>query len=274
MSAIGGGAGLAALAAVASMGTPAVAAGTLPTLALTMTGKTITAPASVPAGAYNVVSTVSGEAVGSPTLVKLAPGVTFPEAFSQVASHGGDPNALQGYASITFNPEAPKGVSSAQTVLTPGNWVALDSESNNPAKWPVTQFTVTANSAPAALPGAQATIKAEEFRFTGPAKLHRGEMLRVEDAGYLVHMIIALPVKNAAKAKALSVVLRAGLDKKAQKLVSGPPVQFLGSVSPGAVQQAAITARPGYYVLACFMDTQDGREHTRLGMVKTVRITK
>ena len=274
MSAVGGGAGLAALAAVASMGTPAVAAGSLPTFALALSGKSITAPASVPAGAYNVVSTVAGEAEGSPTLVKLAPGVTFPEAFGAVGSRGGDPNALQGLASITYNTVAPKGASSAETQLTPGNWVALDTVANNPAKWPVTQFTVTASSTPAALPSPQATIRTEEFKFVGPSTLHTGEMLRVENDGYLVHMVIALPVKNAKKAKALSVLLRAGLDRKAQKLVSGPPVTFVGTFSPGGMQQAPITAKPGTYVLACFMDTQDHREHSQLGMLKTIRITK
>ena len=32
--------------------------------------------------------------------------------------------------------------------------------------------------------------------------------------------------------------------------------------SPGAMQQEVLNAKPGYYVQACFMDTQDGREHT------------
>ena len=75
-------AGMVVAAVAAASGATATAAGTLPTLALTMTGKSITATSSVPAGAVNVVSTVSGEAVGSPTLVRLDPGVTFAQAFS------------------------------------------------------------------------------------------------------------------------------------------------------------------------------------------------
>jgi hypothetical protein len=35
-----------------------------------------------------------------------------------------------------------------------------------------------------------------------------------------------------------------------------------------------VTARPGIYVLVCFMDTQDHREHTRLGMERTIQIVK
>jgi hypothetical protein len=35
-----------------------------------------------------------------------------------------------------------------------------------------------------------------------------------------------------------------------------------------------VNVRPGFWVLACFMDTQDGREHTRLGMERVIHITK
>lgn len=267
-------AGMVVAAIAAASGATATAAGTLPTLALTMTGKSITATPSVPAGAVNVVSTVSGEAVGSPTVVRLEPGVTFPQAFAAAGSHNGDPNALDGLATIVANPSAPKGTSNAQTVLTPGDYVALDTEGDNPQKWPHTNFTVTANAAPASLAKPQATVKAEEFRFTGPSKLHHGQLVRFENDGYLYHMIIALPVKNKAGAKALSAQLLAGNDRKAQKLVSGVPDQWMGTVGHGAMHQQVLNAKPGTYVLACFMGTQDGREHTRLGMVRTIQVVK
>src|SRR6202012_2584659 len=160
--------GMVVAAIAAICGATATAAGTLPTLALTMTGKSITATSTVPAGAVNVVSTVAGEAVASPTLVRLDPGVTFAQAFHAAISHGGDPNALDGLASIVANPMAPKGTSSAQTVLTPGQYVALDTVADNPAKWPHVNFTVAANPAPASLAKPQATVASQEFRFVGP----------------------------------------------------------------------------------------------------------
>ena len=79
-----------ALVALAAGGASATAAGTLPTFAVTMTGSSISAPSTVPAGAVNVVSTVSGEAAGSPTLVHLAPGVTFQQAFAAVHAAAGE----------------------------------------------------------------------------------------------------------------------------------------------------------------------------------------
>lgn len=246
----------------------------MPTLTLTLTGNSITATSSVPAGAVNVVSTVSGEPAGSPTLVRLAPGVTFPQAFSAVQAAGGDPNALQGLASIVMSPQVNKGTSSVQTTLTAGNYVALDTEKGNPTKWPETTFTVTPSASPAPLPVAGATVATEEFRILSPKTLHNGEVVRFVNKGYLVHMVIALPVKNRAAAKELSALLLAGKDNKAMKLVTGPPPGFVGTFSPGGIQQQTISAKPGTYVLVCFMNTQDGREHTQLGMETTVQITK
>lgn len=267
-------AGLMVAAVVAISGATATAAGALPTLALTMNGKSITATSSVPAGAVNIVSTVSGEPVASPTLVRLEPGVTFAQAFGAVQNGHGDPNALDGLATIVANPTAGKGTSSAQTVLTAGNYVALDTEGDNPSKWPQASFTVTASSTPATLPKPKATVAAEEFRFTGPTKLQDGQLVRFENDGFLYHMIIAIPVKSKKNAKLLSTFLEAGKDNKAEKFASGQPEQWMGTVGHGAMHQQVLASKPGTYVLACFMGTQDGREHTRLGMVRTIQVVK
>jgi hypothetical protein len=267
-------AGTIVAAVVAISGATATAAGTLPTLALTMNGKSITATSSVPAGAVNVTFTVSGEPVASPTLVRLNPGVTFQQAFGAAIKAHGDPNALDGLATIVANPMALKGTSTVQTVLAPGNYTALDTQGDNPQKWPHTDFSVTANPSPGTLAKPQATVAAQEFRFTGPSKLHDGELVRFENDGYLYHMIIAIPVKSKKNAKLLTTYLEAGLDNKAEKLASGQPAQWMGTVGHGAMHQQALNAKPGTYVLACFMGTQDGREHTRLGMVRTIQVVK
>ena len=47
-----------------------------------------------------------------------------------------------------------------------------------------------------------------------------------------------------------------------------------GPLSTGAFQQETITAKPGWYVQVCFMPTQDGRPHTRLGMERIIKIVK
>ena len=40
------------------------------------------------------------------------------------------------------------------------------------------------------------------------------------------------------------------------------------------MQEETISAKPGIYVQVCFMQTQDGRDHTRLGMERIITIKK
>jgi hypothetical protein len=87
-------------------------------------------------------------------------------------------------------------------------------------------------------------------------------------------MTIAIPVKSKSSAKKLVRALVTGKEKGLEKLFAGAPVAFVGPVSNGAYQQQTITAKPGIYVLACFMNAQDKRSHTVLGMERIIKITK
>lgn len=265
--------GLAVLLATAATAAaaPAAHAAGVPTLKLTLTGKSITVSGSPVSGAVNVVS-VTRAAQGRPTLVHLNPGVTFAQAFGAVRRHHGDPNYLSGLAQVDYNTGTEKGTSSGQTILRPGNWVALDTSNNDPRKWPHVAFTVTRSKHPKALPHADATVKMIDFAFTGPSTWHDGEVIRFADAGFETHMVVAAKAADPTAAAAISAALLAGNDNAAQSMATGFAT-FVGLASPGAVQQQKITASPGTYVVACFFDTQDGREHTRLGMVKTITIT-
>jgi hypothetical protein len=246
----------------------------LPTITVALTGKSVAVGGTPVSGAVNITSTTTGVADAEPTLLRLNPGATFAQAFGAAAAHHGDPNYLDPYGSIVFDADAPKGTSTEQTVLTPGTYVALDTSGNNPAKWPQTQFTVTDAGSPAQLPAAQATVKSIEFGFTGPSSFHSGEVVRFENAGFLVHMADAFGVKNTRDAKKVIALLKAGKDRQAQKLATQNFFAFAGPVSSGAVQQGVVHAKPGAYILACFMNTQDGREHTQLGMERMIRVTK
>jgi hypothetical protein len=97
--------------------------------------------------------------------------------------------------------------------------------------------------------------------------------VRVANAGYLVHMDSLIGARNKAAAQKIAALLKAGKDNQAQKLATGF-VDLMNPASPGAIQQEVLNAKPGYYVQACFMDTQDGREHTKLGMERVIRIAK
>jgi hypothetical protein len=267
--ALSGGAASASASATSSRSASASVAATLPTINVALTGKTgVSVTGTAVSGAVNVVSTFSGKGRGQVGLVRLNPGVSIQQAAGAVQSHHGDINALTPYGSLFVDAGAP---STVQTVLTPGNYVALNVSGNQPAFAP---FTVTASSSPAALPRAKATQTALEFTFKGPKVLHNGTIVRAQNHGWLVHMIYLIGVRNAATGRKVMALLRAGKDHRAQKLASRNFVSLLGPASPGALQQAVLNAKPGFYVEACFMNTQDGREHTQLGMERLVRVVK
>jgi hypothetical protein len=252
----------------------AQASSTLPAVTIAMNGSTIAVGGALQSGAVNVVSTVTGEKEGSPALVLLKPGVSVAELYAFLETKAaGDPNTADKYGSIVFNAEVPQGTGETQTTLAPGQYVAIDLGHEGPAKRPHTSFTVTAAAAPATLPTPEATIRSSEFRFKGPSTLHDGELVRFENEGFLVHMDVALQVKSEQAAKQVVKLMLAGREKQAEKLVVGG-IAFQGPVSTGGSQQEVIAAKPGIYVEACFMDTQDGRSHTQLGMERIIHILK
>ena len=248
----------------------ASAASRLPTIRVAVAGKTaIAVSGATVSGAVNVVSTFSGKGQGGYGLVRLDPGVSFARALGAVRAHHGDPNALTPFGAIVVSTGAPGTV---QTVLTPGNYVALNLTGNGPAKQ-VAQFTVTRSVAPARLPKAAATETSIEFGFTGPRVMHDGTIVRLVNGGYLVHMDVMIGARSKTGAQRIARLLRAGQDHAAEKLATGF-VDLMDPASPGAMQQQVLHASAGYYVQACFMTTQDGREHTTLGMERVVRIVK
>jgi hypothetical protein len=270
---------LAALLAMAVGATMTAQAGdaaeALPSLTFSATASAITITGTATSGAVNVVATSTGK-LKEPALVllRLAPGASEAEALAMLTNPHLDPNSIGKVGSIVFDEEAPAGKGEeAQTDLQPGSYIAFVAGENGPTS--VHQaFTVATSASPVALPAAQAHEKTIDFGFKGPTTLKDGELVGWEDGGYLVHMNLGFPVKNKAAATKLIAGLRSGHEKGLQKLLVGPPVSFQNPVSPGAYQQSVITARPGLYVQICFMTTQDGRPHTRLGMERTIRITK
>lgn len=263
------------LAAVSLMSAGAAQASTLPTLTLTLTKSSITVAGATQSGGVNVVSTATGVKEANVILFLLKPGATFDEVEAAVKKAHGDTNVTSKYGSLVFDAEVTPGQSSeAQTYLQPGQYVALIPGGEGKGSKAHALFTVTAAASPAALPVPQATIRSIEFGFRGPSTLHDGELVRFENEGFLVHMDVAAPVKNMKAARQAVKDLLSGKEKALEKLISGPPAGFAGPLSHEAFQQETITAKPGIYVEVCFMDTQDGRSHSLLGMERIIKIIK
>jgi hypothetical protein len=262
--------------AVAPIASVAVASGsTLPIVTIAITKTTATVGGSLQSGAVNIVSTDKEAKETAVILFRLNPGVTLAEveAFSKSKAEQ-DPNNAQEFGSIVFDVEDnPGATTEAQTQLQAGQYVVLTAAGEGRATIRAS-FDVTESASPAALPKPAATERSIEFGFRGPKTLKDGELVRFENEGFLVHMDVAFPVKSISAAKAVVQALLTGKEKGLEKLVAGPPVTFAGPLSHHASQQAMITAKPGIYVQACFMDTQDGRSHTTLGMERIIKIKK
>jgi hypothetical protein len=265
-------AGVASMLSIAMTAITSAAGPALPTLTLALNGRSVAVGGQLQSGAVDVVSTVSAGHT-EPVLIRLNAGVPF-SAFSQASAainaHQGDLNYLDAYGSVVFDISADKGTNTTQTTLQPGNYLAVDLSSSSPDP-PHAAFVIGQAPHPVPLPKPGATITAIDFGFQGPGKLHEGELVRFQNSGFLVHQIQGIGVKNANAAKQLTILLRAAKDKQAPKLGTSFP-EFAGPLSPGGVQQELITEPPGTYVLACIMRTQDGREHTQLGMERTIQI--
>ena len=263
-----------AISAAAATASSASQSGALPTVSITMDGKSISVGGTLESGAVDIHSTVSGKAHASPTLVRLNPGVTADQFFALLKSKAGqDINSVSTLGAIVFDAEAPRGTSDVQTTLQPGNYVALDTSRQKPP-FPTTTFTIAPAASPAALPKASANVASIDFGFRGPGVLHTGQVVRASNQGWLVHMIIAMGVRNAAAGHQVVRLLKEGKEKQTHQFATRSFFSLADPISHGAVQQSVLKAKPGYYVLACFMDTQDGREHVELGMERLIRVVK
>jgi hypothetical protein len=246
----------------------------LPTISVSMNGKKITVSGALQSGGVSIVSHVTRESQAEPIFVRLEPGVTVAQFFKLLQSGAAnDPNNLDGYASIVTDAVANRGTSAVQTDLKSGQYVAFDGVRNNPATWPFTTFTVSTASSPARLPKPRATMAAIEFGFRGPGTLRNGELVRFANEGFLVHMIVYAEARNHKQAVEIARLLHEGKEGKAQRLAVGFGT-FAGPLSHGGFQQLVVHTRVGYIVLACFMETQDGRDHVLLGMERVIRIVK
>ncbi|MGH2442198.1 MAG: hypothetical protein ACRDFX_03420 [Chloroflexota bacterium] len=249
----------------------------LPVISATLTGKSISVNGNLQSGAVNIRTNTTGEGFGEPLLIHLHAGVTVQQVFADMAKPAfQDPNTVSSLGAIVADAGVPHGTFTFQTVLLPGQYIALDAANNNapPKTWPRTTFVITRAASPAALPAAQATIHIIDFRFRMPATLHAGEVVRVYNNGYLVHMADALGARSLQDAEKIASLLRAGKDKQAQRVATHNFISFAGPLSHNGMQQFRVPPMTGWYVMTCFMDTQDHREHARLGMLRIFRVVR
>jgi hypothetical protein len=83
-------------------------------------------------------------------------------------------------------------------------------------------------------------------------------------------MVFGAEAPNLATADKIAALLKAGKDNAAMKLAIG---RTAGTARcPTASRSRLSSTSTLAWVIACFMDTQDGREHTLFGMEKVIHI--
>jgi hypothetical protein len=237
-----------------------------------MDGTSIAVGGTLQSGGVDVALTTTGDSPTNPVLIHLNPGVTTAQLDALINNPATDPNDVDAYGQIVLDANADPGTTHVQVTLPAGEYVAVDFAGDNPVNYPRTSFTVAQAAQPATLPTPQATLRSIEFGFRGPATLHNGDLVRLQNDGYLSHMFITAQAKNTSDAQKIVRLLKAGKDNKAFALTIGGG-QLAGPLSAKQGQQLELNVKPGVYVLACFLPTQDGREHTRLGMARIFRVT-
>lgn len=247
-------------------------AAALPTLTLALDGSSIVVGGTLQSGAVDVAITTTGDAPLNPILIHLNPGVTASQLDPVINNPATDINDLAPYGQLVMDANADPGATHVQVNLPAGDYVALDVAGSNPAAQPRASFTIAQAAQPAPLPTPQATVRSIDFGFKAPATLHNGDVVRVQNDGYLAHMFITAQAKNTSDAQKIVRLLKAGKDNKAFALTIGGGA-LAGPLSAKQGQQFELNVKPGIYVLACFLGTQDGREHTRLGMARIFRVT-
>lgn len=252
---------------VALASTSATSAAGLPQLELTLNGHAVAVAGQKVSGGVEVVVHTTGERFGSATFIRLNPGLSFSQAFAMVGNVQ-DLNVIRKVGAIVLNVSAPKGTTHVQVNLQPGSYVALDT--SGMGRPPTATFTISQSAHPATLPRPGATLRAIEFGFRGPGTLHTGELVRWQNDGFLVHMLNMIGTNAKFPAGRIVKLLREG--KGRQIPFSLNTIAGANPISWQSFQQQRLTLRPGAYVLACFENTQDGRDHTRLGMERVIHV--
>ncbi len=265
--------------ALASSPAAATGAGGPPVVTLKMNGKSIQVSGKTVSGAVTVRSIVSKEKAAEPVLVRLNQGVTLAQFAKVFKNAAKDPNNASLVGAIVFDADAGPGTSTFQTVLPTSagasktQYVAIDLGGKGAPR--VAPFTVRKSSSPAKLPAAAATTKSIEFAFRGASTLKVGSVVRGVNDGWLVHMNDFQGVKSKKDGMKVVAGLRKGTPmRKLAKYLNSSFFSVFEPVSHGATQQSVLRTKPGYYVEACFMTTQDGRSHTLLGMERLVHVVK
>jgi hypothetical protein len=236
--------------------------GSEPTVAsFEFSGKELTGPSSVEAGAVQVEFTNSTDDAAGVTLIRVEDDHSAEEArkAGEAWGEGGKPLpewiTFEGGSGTVF----PGKSFSAVQELSAGNYVGIDIDSNK-----FVEFEVTGDG-DGELPSTDGQIDAVEYSFDSSGLTAGNQQVTFTNEGEEPHFALAAPIKPG---KTIEDV------RKALKDESGPPpiieskTVSTGILDGGRSQVVDLELQKGDYALVCFVaDREGGPPHAFKGMI-------
>jgi hypothetical protein len=251
--------------------TPAASPASPPLVHVTATDFKLDLPAKIPAGAVTMHLMNEGKEMHQAMIARLEGGKTMADFAQAMKSNG----PLPEWVKFVGGPNGivPGATTTATTVLTPGNYVAIcvipgaDGVAHA-AKGMVTAFEVTPATGPAAaLPTATDTVEMKDYGFTTSRPLAAGShTILVENAGPQEHELVLLKLQPGKTVKNFGEWATTGGMK-------GPPPALplggVGGMQPGGSAVFTADLAAGDYAFICFVpDAKDGKPHLMHGMTQ------
>ena len=249
-----------AFAAILLLGVPvtlAAAQTSVPTVAVTAAGGSITLEPSGPIAAGPTRFTFNGR--GELALATLRAGVTV-DQLRETLSRNEEAALRQVFVEAAVPPSRPVTVN-----LRPNTtYVAAAGAGRSQA---LTTFT-TGTPSGARAPTPDARIRMVDYGFKGPTTLPRNGRIRVQNNGTTFHFAIAFPLRRGVSGRQVRRVFRGTNERAFGRIVAGAPVDVQGVISQGSANDNEVRfPRRGRYAMVCFFG-----EHNRLGMSRVYRV--
>ena len=238
---------------------------------------TVSGPDTVEAGAVEIRFQNQARGPADAELIEVEGNRTADEVLEVLDSNGGPiPSWFKAAGGVGRTP--PGQTATATVELDEGSYYVVSEvevvDEDDEGSPPATKSLRVSGDGGGNLPGADATISAEDYRFeVGGLQAGRNEV-RFENKGREIHHVVAAPI---ARGSSFDDV-RAFFQTEGET-AGPPPVDFTGSVGtavidPGKALVTTLELKAGKYAFVCFIqDRAGGPPHFAKGMLQEVTVS-
>jgi hypothetical protein len=244
---------------------------------------TVTGADNLPAGPARVELRSRLRTDTEVLLIALRPGKTVDDLRRAIAQSRRGPGPLKAVATIEASGAPRRGATYVTTVdlhagITYVAGTVLDEPVGARPKALLQAFTVGTTPTTAVRPVPSATVGMYDYAYGMPGALPRSGVIRFENRGERVHMVVAYPLRRGtSRAKAVHALLRNKQRRFFGRLINQRRgIEPLGPVSSGTVNDVEVDfGRGGNWIFICFIGDGERNDpsHFTLGMAKAFRVS-